>query len=155
MPIGENTMFGYVLLRLVLWVIGIAISVFPTLNLVGWDAVDWPLEAASVINQAGKMRDLLFILVVVGALEFSLLLDFFYVNTAKLGQNRALLFAAIILVILNIIVLASSLTGFVYLPGDYKLTVYGFSKIIQIIVAGGIIGLVTEVVISCANHHYR
>jgi hypothetical protein len=148
-------MLGYVIIRVFLWVIGVAISVFPTLNLVGWAAVDWPLEAATVVNQAGKMRDLLFILVVVAALEFSLLVDFFYVNTIRLGHNRTLLFAAILLVILNLIVLASSLTGFVYLPGDYRLTDYGFSKIVQIIAAGGLIGLVTEIVISCANHHYR
>jgi len=113
-------MIGYVIIRVFLWAVGVATSLFPTYHTVGFKALVWsPLGSAQVINAAGQTRDLLFVIVVVAVLEISLVVDFIYMHKKEISDN--MLSAAIILLLLNIVVLGSSLAGFVYFPADKAL----------------------------------
>jgi hypothetical protein len=147
-------MIGYVVIRVVLWLVGVATSLFPTYHTVGFKALVWPpLSSAAIINSSGQTRDLLFVIIVVSVLEISLVVDFIYVHKRELGDN--LLALAIILLILNIVVLGSSLAGFVYFPADRALPQDALVTVLEVLGGAAFIGLLTELVISCANHHFR
>lgn len=85
-------MLKYVFLRLFLWVIGVFVSLFPTLYALGTDAFQGNVVVlATLINNHGQFRDVLFVLVTVAVLELSLLCDFVYVRFWEADDNLFLI----------------------------------------------------------------
>jgi hypothetical protein len=67
--------FGYLALRLTLWVIAVGVAMVPALQ-GGGTLPSWPHETMERINQHGHFRDLFFVIVPAAALAISTLMDF-------------------------------------------------------------------------------
>jgi cytochrome c oxidase subunit IV len=104
-------------------------------------------------NQAGQFRDLVFVIVVVSVLGISVILDFLYVHFSE--AHGALRWSVILLMIGNILALGSGLVCFIGLKPNVTVTDWRWLEINYILILGAVvIGLLTEIVISSANHTY-
>lgn len=148
-------MLGYLVVRLLLWIAGVFIALFPTLHAAGTDAIfPSPFETAQAINDHELFRDLIFVVVVVSVLGISAIIDFMHVKYSK--ANQILRTFIIIVLIGNIITLGSGLVAFMNLPPHGKIVNLQWLWIEYMLIwFAVIIGLATEVVTACANHHYR
>src|SRR5271169_893113 len=105
----------YLIIRIVLWLVGVGISLFPTLHTVGIDGLSLqPFQSAVAINGTGQFRDLVFVIVIVSVLGISVILDFLFVKFSEV--NQAIKAVVIFLMIGNILALGSGLTCFIGLP---------------------------------------
>jgi hypothetical protein len=145
-------MLRYVLIRIFLWFLGAGVSIYPTLFAVGTGALTWPpSRSAMIINGSGQFRDLLFVIVTISVLEISLVIDSLVVNRKEMSD---IYFATVIvLLILNIVVLASGMTGFSLLPPEGLIPFEWVPVVIKLVGTGAGIGLLTEIVISTGNHY--
>lgn len=149
-------MGGYLCLRIACWIVGIFVAVFPTLFAVGVSVLVWPLlRAASVINQKGEFRDVLFVLVVAGSLGISVIADFLYSSGAKGPPAEWLRTITILLLIANIFVICGGLVGFIVLPSHGLIDTAWLQDVVIGVFVCLAVGFATEVVVSAANHRYR
>jgi hypothetical protein len=149
-------MGGYLCLRIACWVVGIFVAVFPTLFAVGVPVLVWPLlRAATVINQKGEFRDVLFVLVVAGSLGISVIVDFLYSSGGKGPPAEWLRTTTILLLIANMFVICGGLVGFVVLPSHGLIDASWLADVVIGVLMCLVVGLATEVVVSAANHSYR
>jgi len=147
-------MFWYLCIRIVLWLVGVGIALFPTLHTVGISGLSLnPYQEALAVNQTGQYRDLVFVIVVVSVLGISVIIDFLFVHFAQ--ANQALKAAVIFLMIGNILALGSGLVCFLGLPPHSPVVDLNWLQLnYMLILVASAIGLVTEVTISAANHVY-
>lgn len=148
-------MIWYMIIRVVLWLVGVGIALFPTLNTVGISglSVD-PYKSAVAVNLTGQFRDFVFVIVIVSVLGISVIIDFLFVKFSNV--NQALKAIVIILMIGNILALGSGLVCFLGLPshspvGDLNWLNTNYYLILTALT----IGFLTEIVISIANYVYE
>ncbi len=110
----------YLLIRVVLWTIAVIVAALPVaLN----DDVDleWNLWASiESINKAGVFRELFFVLIPLGLLSISTVLDHLCRKFYKLSGTSAAL--SILSLVFNSLALCSGLVGFVKIPHASALT---------------------------------
>jgi hypothetical protein len=147
-------MFLYLSIRAVLWFVAVLISLVPALYSVGAAVFSLPpYDCALVINAAGNFREAVFVIVVVGSLGISVIIDFWYVHNAK--AHQALTGVVILLMLGNMLSLVSGVICFIVIPEREPLKDLQWLALdYKFILTALVIGLLTELVVSTANHHY-
>lgn len=145
----------YLLIRSILWLAGVGIAFFPTLQTVHVIDATSATAIAEAINSTGHFRDMFFVIVPASALSLSTVSEFL----CSLGSHRAselTRMAVILAFIVNVIILVSGFVAFFLIPPhDHPLDAASFSLWYRVIWIGLLLSYLTETAVSWAHKNHR
>lgn len=146
--------FIYCFLRLLLWTAGVAIALFPTLQIAP-HLSSWGISSVfAAVNSDGHFRDLFFVIVPASAVSLSTTLDYLCGSLSHGSEVTGLL--VIVVLVINVLVLLSGFVGFLLIPvGHTALDPDALSSYSGLITVGLVLSLITELWVSGAGERRR
>ena len=143
----------YCFLRLLLWSSGVAIALFPTLQVASH--VQFNSIFAS-LNADGHLRDLFFVIVPASAVSLSTTFDYLCGILARRDSSDTTGLVVVVVLVINVLVLVSGLIGFLLIPvGPTVLSPDLLWSCSFAITMGLALSLVTELWVSGAGERRR
>jgi hypothetical protein len=139
----------YIVLRLVLWIIGVGVAAFPAISRIQISTDDTWQVSLQAINSGGYGRELIYVVVIISTLSLSAIIDTIYRHFDKCGPIIKL--AILLGLIIFVMAIISALIIFMLSEPGKPLPPPIFTLCIRMLVIIPALGLITEICVSVRN----